>query len=331
MMGNKITLSRCIVGILSTLLLLATLVSSFQQQTVANNGWLYQSKRLYRRWLVQLFYKQIDPSIIATNRQYLRDALGFSEEKLDKIEDPSYVCNILTLDIGILDERANWLKIRLSSTDNEIKKMIQSQPTILSRTSESDTGIAPKIDYLQNRLLLDNISMKKLIQRLPCILGMSISENMEPKLDWLQQRLSLTDDELSKMIQRLPALFAYNKHTNMEPKLDWLQQRLSLTDEQLSEMIQRYPALLTLNVEGNLEPTLCFYIDALGKADALALVTGDPSAFGRSLEKRLKPRLERALDVGMIIDSKLLSLIIKYTDDQWNRKVTKRMGKTAYQ
>lgn len=356
MMGSKkITLSCYYIhGILSTLLLFASLGSTFQQQKVANNG-----KRRYHRWYPLQYRIMTDPLIIASNRQYLHDVLGFSEEKLDKLEDPSYACNILTLDIGILDERAKWLKIRLSSTDNEIKKMIQSQPTILGRPSESDTGLASKIDYLQNRLLLENISVKKLIQRLPSILGMSISENMEPKLDWLQQRLSLTDDDLSKMIQRLPALFAYNIHTNMEPKLDWLQQRLSLTDEQLSKVlqrlpslfcynihaniepkldwiqqrlaltddelsktIQRLPSLFCFNISNNLEPTLSFYINALGdESEALTFVTNNPASFGYSLDKRLKPRLEEAQSIGMKIDYTCLHYIVKDTSDQWNERV----------
>ena len=353
MMGNKITLSRCIVGILSTLLLLATLVSSFQQQTVAN-GWLYRYRRRY-----PLHYAPTDPSIIASNRQYLSNRMGFSEEKLDKLEDRNYPCSILTLDIGILDERANWLKNRFSLTENQIKKITQLQPMILGRPSESDGGLASKIEYLQKRLpLLNDAALGKLIQRRPQIIGISISENieptlvwlqqrlllddvalsrliilspgpltlsipdnMEPKLDWLQQRLSLTDDELSKLIQRLPALFGYNIHTNIEPKLDWLQQRLSLTDEQLSKMIQRLPSLFCYNIDSNLEPTLNFYIDALGDETAISFVTNNPSSLGMSLEKKLKPRLEEARAAGMKIDSTCLQHIWRDTIDKWNERV----------
>lgn len=82
----------------------------------------------------------------------------------------------------------------------------------------------------------------------------------------------------------------------MEDKLEWLQQRLSLTDEQVSAIIQKTPKLLSCSINSNLEPTLNFYIDALGKDDALAFVTRNPVSFAYSLEKRLKPRLKQALD-----------------------------------
>ena len=57
-----------------------------------------------------IFYAK-DPSIIAYNRQYLIDTLGFTEEKLDKIETrKDEKGTILTLEIGVLDERVNLLK-----------------------------------------------------------------------------------------------------------------------------------------------------------------------------------------------------------------------------
>ena len=62
-------------------------------------------------------------------------------------------------------------------------------------------------------------------------------------------------------------------------------------------------------------------MDALGKHEALALVKRNPGAFGRSLEKRLKPRLEEAQRVGMVINYTCLYLIIFCTDDKWDKKI----------
>ena len=92
-------------------------------------------------------------------------------------------------------------------------------------------------------------------------------------------------------------------------------------------MMQRSPGLLSCSIDRNLEPTLNFYIDALGKDHALAFVTRIPASLSYSLEKRLKPRLKQALDVGMVVDSKLVSLIMFYTNEKWDRKVEIKMGK----
>ena len=174
---------------------------------------------------------------------------------------------------------------------------------------------------------MEDTALSKLIRRLPHILSYSITDNMEPKLDWLQERLQLDETALSNVIFLNPSTLSCSTDV-LEDKLMWIQQRLYLTDEELSKMIQQYPALLGCNIDSNLEPTLDFYIDALGDENqALALVTRNPSSFAYSLENRLKPRLKQAFDTGMVVDSKLLRLMMVYTNDKWNRKVTKRIGK----
>ena len=145
-----------------------------------------------------------DPSIVETNRQYMMDTLGFSDQKLDKIE--ASASNILSLDIGILDERVQWLKKRLNLTNNEVKKLIHSQSTILGRQTESDTGMESKLDWLQKRLRLDDNSLNRMIQRMPKLLSYSILNKIKPTLDWLQQRLDLDDVALSKMILLNPSI-----------------------------------------------------------------------------------------------------------------------------
>ena len=158
-----------------------------------------------------------------------------------------------------------------------------------------------------------------MIQRVPTLFSCSIDTNFEPKLDWLQERLHLDDVALSKMIQLLPTLFSCSIDTNLEPKLDWLQQRLDLDDEAARKMVTQFPPLFGYNVDSNLEPTLNFYIDAQGsKEGALALVVQTPSLFSSSLEKRLKPRLECARDAGIMIDAGCLQRIAQQTNDRWH-------------
>ena len=138
---------------------------------------------------------------------------------------------------------------------------------------------------------------------------------------------SRDDIALSKLVQIMPPILGLSSD-NTEQKLDWLQQNLSLTDDELSKMIQRCPTILGLNIDSNLEPKLAFYIDALGdENEAISFVIKNPFSFGFSLEKRLKPRLEQAFDAGMVVDYKLLRLIMKCTNDKWNRKVEIEMGK----
>jgi hypothetical protein len=66
-----------------------------------------------------------------------------------------------------------------------------------------------------------------------------------------------------------------------------------------------------------------FYSHAIdNEAGAFELIVQDPRLFGASLEKRLKPRLEEAQNVGIVIDAACLRRIAKYTNDKWNASLT---------
>ena len=294
MMGSKKITISCyyIHGILSTLLLFASLGSAFQQQTVAN-GWLYQSKRYRRRYPLH-YAPTTDQSIIASNRQYLRDVLGFSEEKLDKIAAKESGGNILNREIGILDDRAKWLKNRLGLNDYEMKKIILSQPTILNIPSESDLGLESKINWLQKRLALDQKSLTKMITRSPPIMTISIKDNVQPTLDWLQERLMLDGNVLNKMVTRSPSILLLSIEGNVKPTLEWLQERLQLDDYALSKLIQRLPQILSFSITENVEPKLDWLQDRLKLDDnSLAkLIQRMPQTLCLSIHDNLEPKLD---------------------------------------
>ena len=88
------------------------------------------------------------------------------------------------------------------------------------------------------------------------------------------------------------------------------------------------PALLGCNIETNSEPTLKFYIDSLGDENkALDLIIRIPASLAYSLEKRLKPRLEEAKEAGMVVDTKFLTSMMAYTNDDWDMRLTREKGK----
>ena len=84
--------------------------------------------------------------------------------------------------------------------------------------------------WLQKRLVLDDKSVSKLVQRQPSVLSLSIEDNLEPTLSWLQDRLSLDDKSLSKLVRTQPTVLGYSIEVNLAPRLAWLQERLDLDD-----------------------------------------------------------------------------------------------------
>ena len=103
----------------------------------------------------------------------------------------------------------------------------------------------------------------------------------------------------------------------MEPTLKWFQKRFGLGKEGVSHVFQKQPSLFGCNVTTNLEPTTQFYENCVGSKTAGSLLLSDPRLFSASLENRLKPRREEAVELGLSIDSGMLQRMAKYTEDKW--------------
>jgi hypothetical protein len=202
-------------------------------------------------------------------------------------------------------------------------------PSVLSFSIENN--LEPKLSWLQDRLSLDDESLRKLVRRLPSVLSFSIENNLDPKLSWLQDRLSLDDKSLSKLVQTLPAVFCYNIEGNLDPKLSWLQERLELDIKSLSKLVQAMPPLLGYNVEANLEPTIEFYEDCVGSNAAITTLAKSPSLLGASLENRLKPRLAQVQEASIPLNTGTINRMAKYTDEQWSTGLASQKTKLLRQ
>ena len=78
-------------------------------------------------------FAAFDPANAATklyNTQYLSQTLGVSKEKIENYSSRTGGGNILTLEIGVLKERVDWLTKRLDLKVSKMKRIAQQQPTI---------------------------------------------------------------------------------------------------------------------------------------------------------------------------------------------------------
>ena len=188
------------------------------------------------------------------------------------------------------------LRTRLSLTDAEVDRMVRHRPLGALAT------VAPKLDWPQRRLGLDEAQLKKVVLLNPSLLSKSIEDNLAPTLDWLQARLDLDDEQLRKMIVALPALLGYSVEDNVEPKLQWLQRRLDLDEAQLRKIVRLDPSLLNKSVEENLEPKLYFFERELlrgSRAELRDWVVKKSPCLSYSLTNRYRPRLEACRAAGV--------------------------------
>ena len=109
-------------------------------------------------------------------------------------------------------------------------------------------------EVMQARLGLSEAELRKVVLRLPQVLGYSIEGNILPSLTALQARLGLSEAELRTVVLRLPAVLGYSMDDNVLPTIDFLQGELGLTDKRLRERIVGYPAMLGCSIERRLRP-----------------------------------------------------------------------------
>ena len=109
-------------------------------------------------------------------------------------------------------------------------------------------------DALEARLGLNEAELKKVVLRLPSVLGLSVDDTVLPKLAALQERLDLSEAELKKLVLSLPAVLGYSIVANVLPSLAALQSRLSLSEAELKKVVLGRPSVLGLSVDDTVLP-----------------------------------------------------------------------------
>jgi ferric-dicitrate binding protein FerR (iron transport regulator) len=75
------------------------------------------------------------------------------------------------------------------------------------------------------------------------LLGSNMEENLEPKLVWLQERLLLDDAGIAKLVKEEASFLGFSLETN-EERMAWLQKRLVLDDKSLRKLVLSCPSVL---------------------------------------------------------------------------------------
>jgi len=150
----------------------------------------------------------------------------------------------------------SWLiKGKLDLSDTELRKVVSRLPAMMGYSYENE--IVPKLDALQQgKLNLSDAELKKVVLRLPPVMGYSYEENILPKLDALQSKLGLSDEELKKLVLRFVPVLSINHEDTILPKLAALQGKLDLTDAELKKVVLRLPPVMGISYEGNVLPKL---------------------------------------------------------------------------
>jgi len=213
---------------------------------------------------------------------YLRDSLGFSQEKINKLKEIK--AELYSAESII--EKINGLKDRGFTNPN---KMIESSPTILSLTFEN---IDTKISGLKDRGFTNP---NKMIASSPVIFTLAF-ENIDAKLSGLKDR-GFTNP--NKMIESLPAIFSY-AFENIDAKLSGLKDR-GFTNP--NKMIESLPPILGYTFE-NIDTKISGLKDR-GFTNPNKMIESSPTILGLAFEN-IDTKISGLKDRGFTNPNKMI-------------------------
>merc|ERR1719491_2786192 len=130
-------------------------------------------------------------------------------------------------------------------------------PSTIKKEVKKARNECPRlVDVVQDIAGLTDAEWKRITSRFPEII-LYDAKNCEDCLSKIQQRLSLSQLDLKKkIILRLPQMLGYDYDTDIGPELSYLQEELLLTDDELTTLILKCPQIVGLEYEGVIRPQI---------------------------------------------------------------------------
>merc|ERR1712007_268143 len=79
-------------------------------------------------------------------------------------------------------------------------------------------NLKPTFDFLESRLGLDDAQVRKLVLKLPSVLGYSVEDNLEPTIEFYANTLAVDTPRLAEFILSLPSLLGYSLPKRLQPR-----------------------------------------------------------------------------------------------------------------
>ena len=205
--------------------------------------------------------------------QFLRDAVGLSQEELAKVIVKCPRILEYRSEQTIRPRLAFLEKAGVAETD--IAKVVLRAPMIMA-LSLSET-LEPRAAFLQKEVGLaqGKGGLGKLIARHPQVLTCS-EEMMRQRTAFLSVDCGLTATEIARAVVAHPQVLHY-KIDSMKERVDYLQRSVGMTEKQVACAVARFPQIFSLAVASNMAPKWRYLVEHLGY-------------FSLSLANRIIPR-----------------------------------------
>jgi hypothetical protein len=226
---------------------------------------------------------------------YLSHELGLSEEAMWKITHEAG--SVLGMYAHTIQTKVNVLRSTMGLTDEELRHVITSQPTILQLSARKN--LSPKVLFLIRQLDLGRDDLKRLILGWPGILAYSMP-NLKKKIHFVKSHMGYTMDECRTLLCREPKLLTAGVDTGLLPRLKFLVLEMEFGMDDVKVLCQKYPTILLKSLDDNLRPKLIFFFIltlSMTLKEVKKMVLNYPQLLDYNLEDHVRPITEYLLSL----------------------------------
>eukprot|EP00804_Cyclotella_cryptica_P018931 CCRYP_006450-RB/>CCRYP_006450-RB protein AED:0.25 eAED:0.25 QI:1856/0.8/0.83/1/0.4/0.16/6/1885/256 len=219
----------------------------------------------------------------------------------------------------------DYLRQRLQVKPSDLHRMIKTH----SRLTGYDAcfKIKPTLNKLQSSFDLTGSEMRKIVLRMPSLLGMGI-QSIEDKVKFFLNEAGMSMEQLRTALLKQPSLIQYSLDTTLRPKARFFLHELGIPSSLLSRIITTAPALMGFSLSDNLRPKVCSLMRrcALNQFQVGVLIATSPSLLSLSkIEPTLSSlsellEIDNPHDLGQILMAapRLLHHSIASLDDKFS-------------
>lgn len=232
--------------------------------------------------------------------QFLRNEIEFSLEELQLLYEKNPRLLLYSLDGNMREKIVFFFILQLHIEPENLRKLLLSFPKIMDYNLENHKK--PIAEYYITELGFSNSELGSIVTRFPRLFSYSLFK-IKHVTGVLRFELGLDATQVKRVIFQAPQIVGLDTEGTLKKKLDLLQTRLSLTSNELGLVVSKMPTLMNLGTENNLLPKIKYLERVVVSHETVkAMVLKQPTLLGYSLEKRIRPRMEKILTAGLSAD-----------------------------
>jgi len=236
----------------------------------------------------------------------------YNELNLEGTDPSDALCFAYLHSLGI-----EWSQLRIlqSSLPLWTTNNIEPDWIMLGKGPVRSTLKRPALDFLRQRLQTSPSDVYRLLKTHTRLSSYDLCDNIMPKCDMLQSKLQLSSADLRKLVLRMPSLIGVSSSA-FDDRLDFFTTKVGMSIEDVKEAVLKQPSLLQYGIVSTLQPKLDFFIDELGmdESSISRIVRLAPAVMGLSLTDNLRPKVVSLMKLGALHPSEVGDMV--YTSPQ---------------